>query len=1029
MTGSFSGIDLDPVPIAVTIAAASKPANATTQTSAAFTFSTNDAVASVRCRLDGAPFSLCTSPTSQTFASLAPDSHTFVVQATDAAGNTATDSYTWSISVFRSATAPETSVLDDFNRANGGAGTNWSLIRPSGFAPMNVSGNAAVDSSTGGFAWNYWNAANFGPDSEAYVTVATYGASDMIRIGARVTGGTNAHSGYYASINSSGTWSIIRIDNGSSSPVTLASVTRPISSGDKIGIRIVGSVVTALHYSAAAGWVGSSATTQARTPSATPQPVAWPSSSRPARSTTSAAAPFLRTTPPANGSPPTISGSLVDGQTLTASPGSWTGSPAPTFTYQWQRCDSSGANCNPILGASSSTYTLVTADVGSTIVVAVTGSNAPARPAPSPRTRPLSCSRPTSPPSNSSPPTISGSLVDGQTLTASPGSWTGIPAPTFTYQWQRCDNSGANCNPILGASSSTYTLVTADVGSTIVVAVTGSNSSGTAGPVSSNATAVVQPATSPPSNSSPPTISGSTGRRANIDRLAGQLDRLPAPTFTYQWQRCDNSGANCNPILGAASSTYTLVTADVGSTIVVAVTGSNAPARPAPSPRTRPLSCSRPRAHRRTAQPPTISGSLVDGQTLTASPGSWTGNPAPTFTYQWQRCDTSGANCNPILGASSSTYTLVTADVGSTIVVAVTGSNAPARPAPSPRTRPLSCSRPRAHRRTARRRRSAARLVDGQTADRVAGHLDRHRRHRRSPISGSAATPAASTAHRDRRRATTTYTLVTADVGYTIVVAVTGTNSAGSGRAPSPPTRPRRAAGRDTPPVNTAAADDHRHGRSDGQQLTASPGTWTGIAGTDVHVSVAALRHGGANCNPILGASSLDLHPRHRRRRLDDRGRSHRHQQLRHGRPRLLDATAVVQPATSPPANTRRRRSAARRSTGNTLTASPGTWTGSPAPTFTYQWQRCDSSGANCNPILGASSSTYTLVTADVGSTIVVAVTGTNSSGRPAPSPRTRPPSSRARSHQRPRCWMPSIAQTVEQARTGRSFGQPVLRP
>ena len=38
--------------------------------------------------------------------------------------------------------------------------------------------------------------------------------------------------------------------------MTLASgVTRPISTSDKIGIRIVGSVVTALHYSTAAGWV------------------------------------------------------------------------------------------------------------------------------------------------------------------------------------------------------------------------------------------------------------------------------------------------------------------------------------------------------------------------------------------------------------------------------------------------------------------------------------------------------------------------------------------------------------------------------------------------------------------------------------------------------------------------------------------------------------------------------------------------------------------------------------------------------
>jgi hypothetical protein len=145
-------------------------------------------------------------------------------------------------------------VLDDFNRANAGTGPNWSLIRPSGFATMNVSGNAAVNSTPSLFAWNYWNVANFGPNCEGYVTVATYGASDTLRIGARVTGGTNAHSGYYAAISSTGAWSILRIDNGGS--VTLASgVTQPISAADKIGIRIVGSVVTALHYTTAAGWV------------------------------------------------------------------------------------------------------------------------------------------------------------------------------------------------------------------------------------------------------------------------------------------------------------------------------------------------------------------------------------------------------------------------------------------------------------------------------------------------------------------------------------------------------------------------------------------------------------------------------------------------------------------------------------------------------------------------------------------------------------------------------------------------------
>jgi len=48
--------------------------------------------------------------------------------------------------------------------------------------------------------------------------------------------------------------------------------------------------------------------------------------------------------PPANTTPPAVSGSAQSGQALTASPGSWSGSPT-SYAYQWQRCDSAGAAC------------------------------------------------------------------------------------------------------------------------------------------------------------------------------------------------------------------------------------------------------------------------------------------------------------------------------------------------------------------------------------------------------------------------------------------------------------------------------------------------------------------------------------------------------------------------------------------------------------------------------------------------------------------------------------------------------------
>jgi hypothetical protein len=139
--------------------------------------------------------------------------------------------------------------LDNFNRANGGAGANWSLIRPSGFAALNVSANQAVDSSASLFTWDFWNAATFGPDSEAYATVTAVG-SDAIRIGARVTnGGTTSHSGYYVAISGTGGWSILRIDAGASTTL-ITGPTQTLAAGDKIAIRIVGSVITALHFSA-----------------------------------------------------------------------------------------------------------------------------------------------------------------------------------------------------------------------------------------------------------------------------------------------------------------------------------------------------------------------------------------------------------------------------------------------------------------------------------------------------------------------------------------------------------------------------------------------------------------------------------------------------------------------------------------------------------------------------------------------------------------------------------------------------------
>lgn len=78
---------------------------------------------------------------------------------------------------------------------------------------------------------------------------------------------------------------------------------------------------------------------------------------------------------PTSVSPPTIAGGTVEGQTLTANPGTWTGTTPITFTYHWQRCNSTGGSCTgPI--ATGPTHVIGTDAVGDTLRVRVTATNA-----------------------------------------------------------------------------------------------------------------------------------------------------------------------------------------------------------------------------------------------------------------------------------------------------------------------------------------------------------------------------------------------------------------------------------------------------------------------------------------------------------------------------------------------------------------------------------------------------------------------------------------------------------------------------
>jgi len=371
--------------------------------------------------------------------------------------------------------------------------------------------------------------------------------------------------------------------------------------------------------------------------------------------------------PPSVETPPVVSGEPIEGLTLTATTGTWRGSPPLHYAYQWQRCNTFGGECANIEGATGSTYALGGGDVGHTVRVLVTATNTLGSAVES--SQPTAVIATPTAPANTTPPAISGTAQDGQTLHAGTGVWTGAPAPTYAYQWQSCNAAGGGCSSIEGATTSSYALGHTDVGTTLRVTVEARNSAGSASSTS-EASAVV--AALVPSNTTPPAISGTAQAGQTLSAATGAWSGTPPLTYAYQWQSCNSFGEGCLSIPGATGASYVPGEGEVAGTLRVVVSATNSAGTASASSEATAVVLPAPPSN---TVPPAISGTARSGQTLTAGSGSWTGAPT-TYGYQWQSCNALGESCSDIPGATGPAYVAGEGDVGSTLRVRVTATNA-----------------------------------------------------------------------------------------------------------------------------------------------------------------------------------------------------------------------------------------------------------------------------------------------------------------------------------------------------------------
>ncbi|MEA2496804.1 MAG: hypothetical protein QOJ29_4715, partial [Thermoleophilaceae bacterium] len=274
------------------------------------------------------------------------------------------------------------------------------------------------------------------------------------------------------------------------------------------------------------------------------------------------------------GSPGNVA--LQEGQKLSVTNGGWDGTTPFFYRYQWLKCTSamtSSCDGHKIANATGKTYVVPVGESNTRYAVNVTVRNLVKTDPITVRSTLIGNGTVTMPPGNAPVPASGGDPVVtpnaasypwGTVFSVNPGSWKqsgNAVSPTFTYQWQQCDQPGGGCAPINGQVNPTYTSRKSDIAHHIQVLVTATlpNAFNTR-----PAGVTFQIIQKTPQNTSKPEIVGDPWTGVTLQSTAGGWngDQI---TYERRWLSCNEDGVQCNPILGATDPTYAVKSSDKGS--------------------------------------------------------------------------------------------------------------------------------------------------------------------------------------------------------------------------------------------------------------------------------------------------------------------------------------------------------------------------------------------------------------------------------------------------------------------------------